>query len=99
MKYENIREVAVLRKLGRSFQVALPRRVIKLLGLKINDYLEVSVKGGKIILEPRAIIPKSQAYFFAPEWQEGEQEAEEDIREGRVTKTKDLKGLFKKLDE
>ena len=36
------------------------------------------------------IIPKDQAYFYTPEWQEDETKANEDIAKGRVTKTKNL---------
>jgi AbrB family looped-hinge helix DNA binding protein len=88
----------MLRKVGQSFQIALPKEIVRFLGLKVNDYIDVNVEGHKIVLEPKLIIPKDQAYFFTPEWQAGEREAEEDIRAGRVTKTKNLKGLFKKLD-
>lgn len=31
-------------------------------------------------------IPKDQAWFWTKEWQEGEKEAEEDIKAGRVKK-------------
>ena len=33
-------------------------------------------------------IPKSQAYFWTKEWQEGERRADEDIKAGRVKKFK-----------
>ena len=36
---------------------------------------------------------KSQAYFWSPEWQKGEKEADKDIRKGR------LSGLFKSAEE
>lgn len=44
------------------------------------------------------VIPKDQAYFYTPEWQKEEQEASEDIKKERVTKTKNLKELLKKMD-
>ncbi|MDP8229652.1 MAG: AbrB/MazE/SpoVT family DNA-binding domain-containing protein [Candidatus Gorgyraea atricola] len=89
----------MLRKLGQNYQIALPREVIKNLHLHINDYLDIRVKDRKIVLEPQIVIPKDQAYFYTPEWQKEESEAHEDIKKGRVTKTKNLKKLFKKLDE
>ncbi len=89
----------MLRKIGQSYQFAIPRAVAKRLHLNINDYLEVSVIGTRIILEPQVLVPKDQAYFYTPEWQRDEQRAAEDIRKGRVTKTKHLKGLFSKLDQ
>lgn len=88
----------MLRRVGQSYQVAIPRAVAKRLGLKINDYLEVKVIGTRIILEPQVLVPKDQAYFYTPEWQQEERRATEDIRKGRVTKTKHLNDLFEQLD-
>ncbi len=88
----------MLRKLGKNYQIALPKEVVKNLHLHVSDYLDIKVKENKIIMEPQIVIPKNQAYFYTPEWQKEEAEAREDIKKGRVTKTKDLKGLFRKLD-
>ena len=44
------------------------------------------------------LIPKDQAYFYTHQWQKEEKEADEDIKQGRVTKTKNLKDLFKELE-
>ena len=88
----------MLRKLGQSFQIALPKEIVKVLGLRVNDYLDINVENDRIVLEPKAVIPKEQAYFFTPEWQKGEKEADQDIRKKRVTKTKNLKELFRELD-
>ena len=87
----------MLRKVGQSYQVSLPKEVVKKLGLRVNDYVEIQVENNKILMEPQVVIPKDQAYFYTPEWQKGEKEAEEDIRKGRVTKTKNLKELLRKL--
>jgi len=88
----------MLRKVGKNYQVALPKEVIKNLHLHANDYLDIKVKGNKIIMEPQIVIPKDQAYFYTPEWQKEEAEAQEDIKKGRVTKTKNLKQFFRELD-
>ena len=88
----------MLRKLGQNYQIALPRQIATLLHLNINDYLDIKFKDSKIIIEPQVMIPKDQAYFDTPEWQKEEIEAHEDIKKGRVTKTKNLKELFKELD-
>ena len=88
----------MLRKIGQSYQVAIPRQLVKRLGLKVNDYLDVRIKSHLIILEPQVMVPREQAYFYTPEWQQDERKASEDIRKGRVTKTKNLKELFKRLD-
>ena len=88
----------MLRKLGQNYQLALPKEVVKNLHLHINDYLDVKIQGNKIILEPQLIIPKDQAYFYTSAWQKEEAQAAEDIKKGRVTKTKNTKELFKELD-
>jgi len=88
----------MLRKLGKNYQIALPKEFVKNLHLHVNDYLDIKIKEDKIIMEPQIVIPKDQAYFYTPEWRKDEAEAQEDIKKGRVTKTKDLKGLFRKLD-
>ena len=88
----------MLRRVGQSYQVAIPRQISQRLGLKINDYLDVRVEGARIILEPQVLVPKDQAYFYTPEWQADERKAAEDLRKGRVTRTKNLKELFGQLD-
>ena len=88
----------MLRKLGQNYQVALPKVVVKILRLHINDYLDIRVKGNKIVLEPQVMIPKDQAYFYTAAWQREEAKAAQDIKKGRVTKTKNLKSLFDELD-
>lgn len=88
----------MLRKIGQSYQVAIPRQISKRLGLRVNDYLDVRVERNRIILEPQVLVPKEQAYFYTPQWQRDERRASEDIRKGRVTRTKHLKELFEKMD-
>ena len=88
----------MLRKIGQNFQVALPRDIVNSLKLRINEYIDIHIQGNKIILEPQVLIPKDQAYFYTPDWQKEEQEAQKDIQKGRVTKTKNLKELHKELD-
>ena len=48
--------------------------------------MEVRVTEDSIILTPKVLIDKSQAYFWTPEWQVAEHEASADIAEGRVQK-------------
>ncbi len=89
----------MLRKLGQNYQIAIPKELVKSMGLHKNDYMDVHMENNKIVMAPQLVIPKDQAYFFTPEWQKDEKEAEEDIKAGRVTKTKDLNELFDILDK
>jgi len=88
----------MLRKIGQNFQIALPREIVNRLHLHVNEYIDIQLLNQKIVLEPQILVPKEQAYFYTPEWQKDEKTAEEDIKKGRVTKTKNLKELRKKLD-
>ena len=88
----------MLRKIGSNYQIAVPRELVKALRLHVNDYIDIRVEDRKIVLEPQLFIPKDQAYFYTSEWQKEERKAQRDIQKGRVTKTKNLKDLFKALD-
>ena len=88
----------MLRKIGQNYQIALPKAIVKVLRLHVNEYLDIQVQGNKIVLEPQVLIPKDQAYFYTPEWQKEEAEAEKDLQKNRVTRTKNVKDLFKRLD-
>jgi hypothetical protein len=51
-----------------------------------------------IVLVPKKLTDKSQAYFWTGSWQEGEMEAEKDIRAGRVKVFKSAQELLEDLD-
>ena len=87
----------MLRRLGQSLQIALPREIVQELHLHKDDYLDVRRMGTHIVLEPISLVPRGQAYFHTPEWQKEEKKAEEDIQKGRVTHTKNAKELMQKL--
>ncbi|MEK6544087.1 MAG: AbrB/MazE/SpoVT family DNA-binding domain-containing protein [Elusimicrobiota bacterium] len=88
----------MIRKLGQSYQVAIPKEIVLRLGLKIEDYLDVRLEHGKIVLEPQSLVARDQAYFYTQAWRKDEVDATKDIQAGRVTKTKSTKELFKELD-
>lgn len=72
-------------RLKRKSQVTIPKSIIDKLNLTEGDQFEVEVdEKGRIILEPMISIPRSQTWFWMDVWQEGEREAEEDIKSGRV---------------
>ena len=59
-------------KVGVSRQVAIPKKLHDQLGLTPGDYLEIVLRGGKLILTPKQLIDKRLG------------EAEDDVRHGRV---------------
>ena len=61
--------------------------------------MELDPKADSIILTPRNLIDKSQAYFWTPEWQAGEREADEDIAAGRVHEFDNVDDLIASLHQ
>lgn len=53
---------------------------------------------GVFELRPVVAVPASQAWFWTPEWQQREREADEDIVAGRVVQASDVAGLLDHLD-
>ena len=68
----------------KKAQVTLPQSVRQELGIEEGDYLDIQVRSGEIVLKVKKLVDKEQAWFWTRRWQEGEKEAEEDIRAGRV---------------
>jgi len=48
---------------------------------------------------PKKLVDKSQAYFWTRRWQEGEREADEDIKAGRVKTFDSVDELVKDLEQ
>ena len=104
-KAKGIRETAAeyqvdsqLTKVTRHGQVTLPSFIRKLLGIEEGDIVEFAVQGEKVVMTPKKLIDKSQAYFWTEAWQRGEREAEADIRSGRVKRFRSVEDLMKDLE-
>ena len=48
---------------------------------------------------PKKLVDKSQAYFWTRRWQEGEREADEDIKAGRVKTFDSVDELIRDLEQ
>jgi hypothetical protein len=48
---------------------------------------------------PKKLVDKSQAYFWTRKWQEGEREADQDIKAGRVKKFDSVEELISDLEQ
>jgi len=62
--------------------VTIPDAIRQELGLHEGDHLVAAVEDGRLVLTPASIIPDDQAWFWTPEWQAKEQEADREIAEG-----------------
>ncbi len=68
----------------KKSQVTLPQSFKDKLGIEEGDYLELQERNGEIILKVKKLIDKDQTWFWSERWQNGEKEAENDIRVGRL---------------
>lgn len=60
-------------------QVTLPKALTKTLSIREGDILEYTIENGKIIITPKTLVPKVQAWYWSKEWQAAEKEVEEEI--------------------
>ena len=86
-------------KVTRHGQITLPASVRKQLGIEEGDLVEIDVEDEKAVLMPKKLVDKSQAYFWTRRWQEGEREADEDIKAGRVKTFDSVDELIKDLEQ
>ena len=89
---------SALTKVTRNGQVTLPAQMRRAVNIEEGDYIEVTAQGDSLILTPKKLIDKSQAYFWTEEWQKGEREADEDIKAGRVKRFATVEELIADLN-
>jgi len=63
-------------------QVTIPAAVREAARLEEGDPVEVEIVDGGILLRPMKVIDASQAWFWTPEWQAGERQADAEIAAG-----------------
>ena len=73
--------VAIVRAKG---QITVPREIREAAHLQEGDPIEFAITPDGILLRPKKMIDATQAWFWTPEWQAGEREADADIAAGRV---------------
>ena len=82
-----------LTKINERGQLTIPAELRKALHCQPGDYVEVILEEGALKVVPKAVIDKDQAWFWTKEWQEGEREADEALKAGKMSR------LFKNLNE
>jgi len=65
-------------------QLTLPEEIRSAARLEEGDLLDAEVTEEGILLRPRKVIDATQAWFWMPEWQQGEREADADLAAGRA---------------
>ncbi|MDD5451860.1 MAG: AbrB/MazE/SpoVT family DNA-binding domain-containing protein [Desulfovibrionales bacterium] len=86
-------------KISSKRQVAIPKRILETLRLKPGDEIEFVIEGNtaKIVPIKTIRVPRDQAWFWTPEWQEKEKEADEDIRKERYQEFENVEDLLKDI--
>lgn len=62
--------------------VTIPEAIREELDLHEGDHLVATVEDGRLILIPASVIPDDQAWFWTPQWQAKEAEADHEIADG-----------------
>lgn len=63
--------------------MTIPAAVREAARIEEGDPIEVEVVADGILLRPMKMIDATQAWFWTPEWQAGEREADADLAAGR----------------
>ncbi|MDQ1394059.1 MAG: hypothetical protein QOF30_3036 [Acidimicrobiaceae bacterium] len=63
-------------------QLTLPEEIRKAAHLEEGDLLEAQLTDEGILLRPQKVIDASQAWYWTPEWREGERQADTQLAAG-----------------
>jgi AbrB family looped-hinge helix DNA binding protein len=77
--------------------ITISREMRKKMGIAPGDPLEASVEGGRLILTPVDIVPRT--LILSESGKKLEEEADQDIKEGKITTLESLDELEKQLGE
>jgi AbrB family looped-hinge helix DNA binding protein len=73
-------------KVRKKYQITLPAAIREAAGVYEGDFLTAEVQEDHtILLRPARLVDADEAFFYTPEWQAAEREADEDIRLGRLS--------------
>lgn len=80
-------------------QVTLPKVLAAQLHIKEGDVLEYNIEDGKIIITPKILVPKEQAWFWSKQWQQAEHKVEKELAEKGPGKAYTAKELLEELND
>jgi len=83
----------------RNGQITLPAAIRREANVEEGDILTVHLEADRIVLIPKKLIDKSQAYFWSEEWQEAERESKRDVAKGRVATYETVDELIEGLEQ
>jgi AbrB family looped-hinge helix DNA binding protein len=86
-------------RIRHKSQLTLPEEIRRALHVGEGDEVEFAVlDDGRVTLRGYVSIPTDQAWFFTPEWQAGEEEAEQELAAGQGTIHESADDMFAHLD-
>ncbi len=87
----------MLLRLRKNAQITLPAQIRRSAHLEDGDVLDCEVRDGQIVLTPKKIVDKRDAWFWSPEWQQAEAQAQKDILSGSVSEFDSVDDLIEHL--
>ena len=86
-------------RISSKRQISIPKDVMESLNLHPGDEVEFKVEDDTARLIPVKTIkvPRDQAWFWTPEWQAKEKQADRDLSEGHSRNFDKLEDLLKEL--
>jgi AbrB family looped-hinge helix DNA binding protein len=64
-------------------QITIPAEIRAAIHLEEGDLVEFEITSQGILLKPQKVIDATQTWFWTPEWQAKEREADADLAAGR----------------
>jgi AbrB family looped-hinge helix DNA binding protein len=86
-------------RMRKKGQLTLPSSVRAAAHLEEGDPIKVEITEDGILLRPQKVVDATQAWFWTPEWQEGEREASADLAAGRFDRSTSDDGFLAALDD
>ncbi len=82
MAVRKVVKIKATTRIGPKHQITIPKDIFETLNLEVGDFLEARIKDDTVVLAPKKLIPKDQAWYWTEEWQKREREADEAIARG-----------------
>ncbi len=87
-------------RLRNKGQVTVPQEIRNLLGVEEgDDLLFYTDEAGRVVVSRDQIIDPEQAWFWSDRWQRMEQEAQADLKAGRIVEYANIADALAALDE
>lgn len=84
---------------GKRGVLYMPKEILKEFHVNEGDYMEVYGTKDGIVLKPKTLVDKAQAWFMTEAWQKGEKEAEDDLKNGRFTTYESAEDFAKAMEK